>query len=176
MEELPMPAPYDARKIANLLLDSFDSRQWEISNKKINKVIFFIHGVGLARLNYALVRNHLEAWDHGPVVDVVYQSFKQFDRHPISERASAFSYLTGQVEPLEYKDIGHRDREFMLRVAAYYIRYTADELETMTHEFDTPWSIVRSTPVEERGIRNRIPDELIREYFVNHLGRPSTVN
>lgn len=171
-----MSAPYDGRKIANLLLDSFDSVQWEISNKKMNKVLFFVHGVGLSRLNYPLVRNHIEAWDHGPVVDVVYHSFKEFERLPITRKATAFSYVNDQEETLSYDDIDERDRNFIVRVAAHYLRHSADELEAMTHEIDTPWTIVRSTSVQDRGIRNRIPDELIRGYFVKRLGAPVAVN
>ena len=171
-----MAAPYDGRKVANLLLDRFDSVKWGISNKKINKVLFFVHGVGLARLSYPLIRNHFEAWDHGPVVSVVYHSFKQFDFKPICLRAAAFNYVSNKEEVLMYTELDPRDREFIVKVAEYYMQRTADDLESMTHEVDAPWSIIRAIPPGERGLRNRIPDDLIRRYFVERLGAPRSVN
>lgn len=171
-----MPAPYDARKLANLLLDSFDIRTAELSNKKLNKLLYFVHGAGLARLGYPLVRNHFEAWDHGPVIDVVYHAFKQFEWAPIQSRAMAFDYAVGFEKVIDYKDINPSDRDFILRVASYYNKYSADELEEMTHEVDSPWAVVRSTPKIDRGIKDRIPEDLIRSYFVIRLGPPRSVN
>ena len=171
-----MVAPYDARKIANLLLDRFDSTRWEISNKKINKLLYFIHGVSLVRLQYGLVRNHFEAWDHGPVVAVVFHEFKKFEYRPIEHRAKAFDYASNKEEILGYDDLDVREVEFITRVTKYYVKYSADDLEAMSHEPDSPWSIVRATPAGERGIRDRIPDDLIQRYFAVRLGPLKSVN
>lgn len=171
-----MNAPYDARKIANFVLDQFDAEACAISNKKINKLLFFVHGVSLARLGAGLVKNHFEAWDHGPVVSVVYHAFKGFVFEPIQTRATAFNYVTNQNEVLGYSDITDEHRNFILRVAGYYMRYSADELEAMTHEADSPWTAVRATPAFERGIRDRIPDEQIQRYFQLRLGPAKAVN
>lgn len=171
-----MNAPYDARKIVNFLLDRFDAEQCGLSNKKVNKLLFFIHGVALARLGHGLVRNHFEAWEHGPVVHVVYHSFKGYAYEPIQTRATAFNYVTSQTEVLDYPEITDEHRNFIMRVATYYMRYSADELEAMTHEADSPWTAVRSTPASDRGIRNRIPDEQIQQYFQLRLGPAKAVN
>ena len=171
-----MSAPYDARKIANLVLDQLDATEFSISNKKINKLLFFIHGASIVRLGFGLVKNHFEAWDHGPVVNVVFQAFKGSGFGPIKSRANAFDYVSGRDEVLRYSDVSQEHRKFILRVATYYAKYSADELEAMTHEADSPWSAVRSTPSFERGIRDRIPDSLIQNYFQLRLGPPKSVN
>jgi uncharacterized phage-associated protein len=171
-----MPAPYDARKIANFLLDTFDSEKWLISNKKINKLLYFIHGVYLVRRNQGLIRNHFEAWDHGPVVSVVYHAFKECEFRAIKHRASALDYASNEISIIAYCDISIDDRDFILKVIDFYLRLSAQQLEDLTHVEGGPWWSVRQLPLADRGLRNRIPDDLIRKYFSNLLGTAADVN
>jgi uncharacterized phage-associated protein len=171
-----MSAPYDARQIANLLLESFDSNTNGVTNKKINKILYYIHAVALVRLEIPLIKNHFEAWDHGPVVRVVYHSFKNYEYRPISALATCLDYVSGQEVIMGFDHIRPEHKEFILKVAGYFMKFTADELEDMTHRADGPWAKVRALPEIERGIRNRIPDELILEHFKNRYGRQEPVN
>jgi uncharacterized phage-associated protein len=125
-------APYDARQIANLLLDLFDSNAHGVTNKKINKILYYIQAVALVRLQIPLVRNHFEAWDHGPVVKVVYHAFKNFEYRPISSPATALDYVSGKEVVMGFEHIAAEHRDFIFRVAEYYMKFTADELEDMT--------------------------------------------
>jgi uncharacterized phage-associated protein len=169
-------APYDARRIANLLLDNFDSNDNGVTNKKITKLLYYIHAVALVRLQCPIVKNHFEAWDHGPVVAVIYHAFKAFDHRPILNRAKSLNYNTNCEEILTHDVIFPEHRDFILKVAGYYMKFTADELEDMTHRADGPWAKVRSQSERERGIRNRIPDELIFEHFQSRYGQHQPVN
>jgi uncharacterized phage-associated protein len=162
--------------IANFILDHFDADLCAISNKKINKLLFYVHGCALVRLGSGLVRNHFEAWDHGPVVEVVYLAFKVHVSGPIISRATSFNYVTGQSEVVLYDDILDNHRSFITRVTEHYIQCSADELEAMTHKPDTPWTAVRCMSSLDRGIRNRIPNTLIEHYFRHRLGQSKTVN
>src|SRR4051794_25170043 len=78
---------HDARKIANLLLSEFDSKRFDVTNLKLNKILFFLHAFHLVRNSRPLIKNHFEAWEHGPVVRVVYHEFKLFERAPITSLA-----------------------------------------------------------------------------------------
>jgi uncharacterized phage-associated protein len=171
-----MSAPYDARQIANLLLDRFDSNVHGVTNKKINKILYYIQVVALVRLQMPLIKNHFEAWEHGPVVKVVYHAFKNFEYRPISSLATSLDYVSGKEVVMSFEHIAAQHRDFIFKVAEYYMKFTADELEDMTHRADGPWARIRSLPERERGIRSRIPDELILEHFKNRFGRTEPVN
>ena len=167
---------YDGRAIANLILSSYDAATWQISNKKINKLIYFVHGFGLARLERKLVRNYFEAWDHGPVVRVVYDTFKRFGFSPIPNLATYTDLFDREEKVVEFHEIVEEEKQFILQVAGAYIKYTADELEAMTHSPGSPWHAVKNLNSLDRPYRLRIPDPLIREYFVRILGDKRVLN
>ncbi len=160
----------DARAIANFILDEFDSNAYVISNKKINKLIYFAHGFSLVRLRVPLVKNHIEAWVHGPVVKVVYDAFKQFEHRPIVERATYFNYAVGGEEIVPYSGVGDEQRQLAKKVVSHFVGYSADDLEDMTHSQFGPWAKVWNTPEEKRGLRSRIPDEDILAFFEKKYG------
>lgn len=170
-----MPAPYDARTIANYILKAFDSIEHSLTNKKINKLLYFVQGASLVRLNRELIRNHFEAWSHGPVVNVIYQSFKDFERNPITGLATAFDYELAKEVVVSAEGIDEYEKEFIHKVCQHFIRYTADELETMSHEPSGPWDTVRSTAEADRGLRGRIPLELMRHHFAKKYGDRRTL-
>ncbi|MFO1033488.1 MAG: DUF4065 domain-containing protein [Hyphomicrobiales bacterium] len=160
----------DARAIANFILDEFDPLENEISNKKINKLIYFGHGFSMLRLQLPLITNHVEAWAHGPVVKVVYEAFKQFEFRPITARATCFNYLTDKEEVVSYDELTDSHRQLTRKVVQHFVRYSADDLEDMTHTQFGPWSKVWNTPVDARGLRSRIPDEEILHFFKKKYG------
>jgi uncharacterized phage-associated protein len=164
----------DARAIANLILDRFDSEKFSISNKKINKLIYLCHGFCLSRFGEPLVRNHFEAWPHGPVVKVVYDAFKDYEWQPIKGRAKSLDYSLGEDVDVNYSTVPQNLVELVLRVCDHYMDCTADELEVLTHEEGGPCEITLNLPEEERGIRNRIPNSIIQNYFSKRWGQRSS--
>ena len=161
---------HDARSIANLILDNFDAVRFEITNKKINKLIYFCHGFSLVRLDRELIRNHIEAWKHGPVVRVLYEEFRKFEHHPITARASFYDYSTLRNQTSSYENVTATEIELALKVSAHYVQFSADELEERTHRENSPWWRVKNMPPADRGMRDRIPNELILEDFVESFG------
>jgi uncharacterized phage-associated protein len=155
----------DARAIANFILDEFDPVRNEISNKKINKLIYYSHGFSLLRTSSPLVKNHIEAWVHGPVVRVVYDAFKQFDFRPITGRAQYFNYVTGLEEKVPYETMSLLHRNLTKKVVEHFVQLSADELEEMTHSQPGPWAKIWNTPETLRGFRSRIPDSDIHAHF-----------
>lgn len=156
---------HDARAISNLILAKFDASNFEISNLKLNKVLYFIHGMYLAKAATSIVRNHFEAWDHGPVVRVVYHQFKEFGEDPITKTAEHLNYATGKVEPIGFGEIQAETREFIFQVAEHYVRFPAWKLREITHEPGGPWHQVFASGASDRGLRDRIPNELIKAHF-----------
>jgi uncharacterized phage-associated protein len=163
----------DARAIANYILDEFDAVENEISNKKINKLIYYSHGFSLLRMGVPLVKNHIEAWVHGPVIRVVYDAFKQFEFRPIVGKALCFNYVTGSHEQVSYEQAQDSQLDLTRKVVNHYVKYSADDLEEMTHSQFGPWAKIWNTPEAERGLRSRIPDVDILSYFQKKHGETS---
>jgi uncharacterized phage-associated protein len=167
---------FDARKVANLILREFDANRFDVTNLKLNKVLYYVHAFHLARMAQPLIKNHIEAWEHGPVVRVVYQEFKEFGAAPILRPATYLNYETGNHEIIGFEDIQDETRSFVLEVARYYMQFTGSQLREMTHERGGPWDVVFNSNSENRGIRDRIPNELIVTHTVKSFGRISSLN
>lgn len=75
------------------MLRAFDVAQWfvawaenidaEISNLKVQKLLYYAQGKSLADRGVPLFDDPIEAWAHGPVVAEVYHELKKFGKNPI---------------------------------------------------------------------------------------------
>ena len=113
-------------------------------------------------LNHELFTNQIDAWDHGPVVAVVYTGFDK-----IVKKAHKSGISDVEVSPDEM--------DVILDVWEQYREYSAKELVDMTHEAGTPWKETYR-PNEKN---THIPKELIRKYFErkeNQLKHPLAVD
>src|SRR5688572_21249914 len=153
---------HDGRKIANLLLSEFDSTRFEVTNLKLNKVLFYVHAFHLVRRGRPLIKNHFEAWEHGPVIRVVYHEFKVFGGSPITKLARYLNYETGEEEIIGFGDVEPSARDFIRGVATHYMQFTGSQLRELTHKPGGPWHQVYTSLPETRGLRDRIPNELIQ--------------
>jgi uncharacterized phage-associated protein len=159
----------DARGIANFILDLYDPQEFGISNLKINKLIFFLHGFFRSKFDRRLIRNHFEAWDNGPVVRVVFDEFKVNGREPISHKAHIFDHIESKYIEARYDLQSPEEREYLERVLAYYVKFSAGQLVELTHRPGGPWHRARTGDVSAR-LRDRIPDGWIDDYFVENYG------
>jgi uncharacterized phage-associated protein len=161
---------YDGRKIANFMLSEFDPNEFEITNLKLNKVLYYVQAFQLVRFSRPLIKNHFEAWDHGPIVRVVYHEFKSFDRSPITTLARHLNYASGEQEVIAHQDIPAMLQKFIGDVASHYMKFSASQLRQMTHKVGGPWYQVYHSAPDQRGIRDRIPNELISQHFSEEIG------
>ncbi len=161
---------YEARKICNLLIARERAHSHDLTNLRLNKLLYFIHGWGLTSRPEGLVRNHFLAWKLGPVIQPVFHAFKIFGESKITEPATYLDYATGETRPVPHEDISESDVEIIMRVFASYDRYTTGQLVDKSHEPDSPWDIVYSAWAKDNRANLRIPNELIRDYFHRQAG------
>lgn len=158
-------APYDVRDVANYLLDIAEERKVQLSITSLLKIVYFAHGWHLADQRGPLIGQSFEAWQHGPVVRVLYDSFKTSSGSPITHRAKKFSaeqnsYILAESEfPATVK-------ELLESILVAYGSYHPFHLSEMTHVADSPW-----TEVWEAGERGEAPgmkisDQKIKDYFL----------
>lgn len=159
-----MSAPYDARAVANAILDLAATDNRPITILKLLKILYFAHGWYLVSRERALVRNSFEAWEFGPVLPTVYRAFEGIGDRPINSRALLFNTAQERWEAAQ-ADFDDFDADFINWIYVSYCKYDAFELSGLTHAPDSPW-----TRVWEEGTRGIVPgmrinDDEIRLYF-----------
>lgn len=157
---------YDAREVANFLLDYADERAVKLSNMAILKHIFFAHGWHLAACSAPLVTNRIEAWRHGPVIRAVYDAFKHHDAQPIRSRACVIDWQTGEV--LEARaEIVPFTQALLRSTLDCYSGFGAFELSEITHAPDGPWDQVWNARDRKVRLNMEIPNDVIHSYFLS---------
>lgn len=140
----------EARTVANYMLyimgDAFD----DLTNMKINKLLYFAQGHYLREYGEPLFDDGIEAWDHGPVIPAVYSAYKGYGDQPIK------GYDASMV-----LDMKPDAEEVLFGVARKYGKYTASALRNMTHVIGSPWDQV----YQANHAHIEIPLPVIQDYF-----------
>ncbi len=161
----PDVAPYDARTIANYLLDLASEAGRPLTQMAILKLIYFAHGWYLATKNHALVMQPFEAWKYGPVLKVVRDAFKEYADRPIESRARAFDLISGESFEVCPK-IQEGDADFLRGIFQEYAGIDAWTLSNITHEPGSPWDQIWNSRDATGRLALRLRNEDIRLHFL----------
>lgn len=103
----------------------------DVSPKKLQKLLYYLHVWHLHKFNKAKLTNEeIQAWRHGPVIPKVYFEYKHYGRCSINIDDTNFpSKLNGK-------------KDFFNDVITLYGEYTGNELEELTHS-EFPWKNAR---------------------------------
>jgi len=132
--------------IARYILTLLDEEAGDlISHLKLQKLLYYSQGFGLALLNRPVFEDKVVAWQHGPVVPTVWEEFKQYKHQAIPKP-------TGFDRRIIPDDV----REVVNEVYVEYGQYSAWVLRDMTHE-EAPWC---KTP-----INGEISHAVMKDFF-----------
>lgn len=141
---------YSAMDIANWFLNyNYRLRELEdedtdnISNLKLQKLLYYAQGSYLALREKRLFDDDIVAWKHGPVVENVYHKFKRFGANGINE-------FDRQV------NIDEDTEGILVEVYNIFGKYSAWGLREMTHQED-PWKNAEPN--------HKISIDSIKKYF-----------
>lgn len=141
-----MKAVAAANYLLYIMSDAFD----DLTNMKVNKLLYYAQGHYLVKYGIPLFEDRIEAWAHGPVVPDVYAAFKEYGDKPIdSYDADIIAEVTPEAEDVLYS------------VARKYGKYTASALRNMTHVVNSPWDRVHRSNQPHI----EIPLQVIKNYF-----------
>ncbi|WP_322517068.1 DUF4065 domain-containing protein [Rhodopseudomonas palustris] len=157
-------APYDAREIANYLLDYADRKRLDLTQISLLKLIYFCHGWYLVYKERPLIKNEFEAWENGPVVRVVRDAFKHHGKFKIDTRASKFDLLTGEVLAVR-PNLLPDDGKFVEEIFDLYQGFGPWDLRDLTHDEGSPWAKLWNSEEVIARFGMRIRDEEIRAHF-----------
>ncbi|WP_114356163.1 MULTISPECIES: Panacea domain-containing protein [Rhodopseudomonas] len=157
-------APYDAREIANYLLDYADGKRLSLTQISLLKLIYFCHGWYLVYKQRPLIKNEFEAWQNGPVVKVVRDAFKHHGSSKISSRAKKFDLLSGEIYEV-VPNLLEADQKFVEEIFDLYKGFGPWDLRDLTHDEGSPWEKLWNSDKVVARFGMRIRDEEILAHF-----------
>jgi uncharacterized phage-associated protein len=127
-----------------------------ITHLKLQKLLYNAQGVYLALRGSKLFSDDLEAWEHGPVVRNVYDTYCVFGKNPIIIPA------TPENDEAVRKIESDKDtKEILDMVYDSFSIYTAWQLREMSHVKNSPW---------DKTEKNKVIDvDLIKKYFESEV-------
>jgi uncharacterized phage-associated protein len=148
-----MPSVHD---VANYFLAKCDPDAGdEMSNLKIQKLVYYAQGFHLALTGEALFPEEIYAWAHGPVVPELYHTLKENGSAHIP---AADDFDAEAVFTLE-------QRELLDEVHETYGQFSAWKLRHMSHA-EAPWK-----DADARGYSLVISHEALQTFFLTRLVR-----
>ena len=162
---------YDARAVANFLLDYGASKGRSVTVMSLLKILFFAHAWHLAKTGEPLMGQPFEAWQYGPVNRVVYEQFKTFRDRPIDTRARVLNASAGRYEIAHCVDIDAETSTLLQNVFDYYSQFHPFRLSKLTHEEGSPWDKVWNEATRRAVPGMVISNEAIRDWFQRN-GQP----
>lgn len=139
---------YTAGDVAKYALASVDAEENDISNLKLQKLCYYAQGLVSAMRGKRLFWERVVAWDHGPVIQELYHTYKQYGSQPIPV-----------VDDFDFGIFDAADRRALDDVLGHYGQFSAWRLRNMTHD-EKPWAEAYNA---SQG--SEIPLELMIEYF-----------
>ncbi len=122
-----------------------------ITNKKLQKLLYYIKAWGLVYFEHGVLDDDFEAWVHGPVCKDVYQHYKEYgfnligyDMSEADAKEFVNSFRNKQVE----RGLGD-EMDLVDAVFDKYGQMTSLQLELLTHQ-EKPWIEARKglSPIE----------------------------
>jgi uncharacterized phage-associated protein len=140
--------------VANYFIELANRNSSDISNSKLQKLVYYSQSWHLAIHDIALFEEDFEAWIHGPVIPILFQKYQVFNWEPIREIA----HPTIPIEPAN----------FLAEIAAEYFDCDNYELEKMTRS-ELPWNLARANLPPDSPSTSIIKKEWMREYYAAHV-------
>lgn len=144
-----------AKSVANYIIAAFQARHDEITNLKLQKLVYYAQAWHLALYEKPLFQEKIEAWVHGPVIPVVFHRFKQYGWKSISEA------VISSAVPEHF----HAHLNEVLRV---YGKFNGVVLERMTHQ-ESPWRDARAGLAPDEPSNRIITHESMKKYYSTRL-------
>ena len=148
--------PFNSLDVASYIANRCHAKGIHYNNTKIQKLLYCCYGSLLAVKGVRLCDEHPRAWQYGPVFPRVFNYIKKGkDLRGRNLNLNAPSDVLTLIDD----------------VLDAFGRYTATTLSNWTHQKDSPWD--RALNELEGEPNGFIPDDLIGEYFKNHVVRES---
>lgn len=144
--------------IADYFIEKNNKDNKGLTNKKLQKLLYYSQAWNLVFKNKPLFRDEIEAWVHGPAIPSVYVKFKEF----------GFSDIKKKVDTQEFSKLTQEEKSILEAVWEIYGKYDADYLETLTHS-EKPWIEARKNIPPFISSDTTISLETMKQYYGERL-------
>jgi uncharacterized phage-associated protein len=145
---------YTAEEIADTVINLSRERGIEITNLKLQKLLYYAQAWNLVFTGDLLFSNAIEAWVHGPVVPSVFRKFKGY----------RWSAIDCAVSPVT----DSRVTAHINAVLDTYGSIQATRLESLTHR-EEPWKAARGDRPVDEPCNALIDTNVMREFYSSLL-------
>lgn len=129
-----------------------------ITNKKLQKLVYYSQVWSLVFTNRKLFDEDIEAWVHGPAIRSLYAKYKNFGSDCIIE----------DIKTNEIRKVTGKVKEILDEVWRIYGKFDAGYLETLTHS-EEPWLKAREGIQSYESSENKISLEIAKKYYTKKL-------
>lgn len=127
----------------------------EITNLYLQKILYYVKGIGALFTGEEIIPESCEAWRYGPVFPTVYEKYKEFGKEEITLTLSE-EYVKGLLTE-EEKEVA----DYVLGTFGIYSEWF---LKKLTH-LEKPWVVATNGLREDDACRNTMDDDVIRNFF-----------
>ncbi len=145
----------DSRDLAAYIAQQCDAEGIRYDNTRIQRLLYCVYGCMLAWKGTRACDEYPRAWTYGPVFPKV------------------FGWICSGRDIADYSTrmqngAGHDALKYAVqKVVNFFGRFTGSELAGWSHREGSPWwKVVKEG---EAGWNSSMPDEYIREYFLEHV-------
>lgn len=157
-------------QVANYFIRLSTRTGKELTPMKLIKLVYISHGWSLGLLDKELIDEAVQAWKYGPVIESVYNNFKNYGTRQITEM------LRSDDDTNPYALADEASWPLLDKIWEVYGEYSGLELSAMTHEPGTPWDITWN----QLGGKDRrsaiIPSDLIKEHYKEKIRKATPIN
>lgn len=125
MEKICLPA----NQIAEFFIRRFIKTDSPITHLKLQKLLYYAQGIGFGRCDLKLIQGPFLAWEHGPVIKEIYDTYKAQDKNPlpVNEKINLEALLKNEIVT-----------NILEETVSLYGIYDAWFLRDKTHQ-EKPW-------------------------------------
>jgi uncharacterized phage-associated protein len=156
-------AETSAHKVARVILHLAHERKLEITNLKLQKLLYYCQAWYLAIMKKPFFHERIEAWVHGPAVPPVFGTYKEFRWNPVPDPGETV---------IEDGDPSWPVMNHIAEVMDAYANLTGPQLETLTHAED-PWKNARNGMPQDAPSNAIISHQSMIDYYGAKVRRQS---
>lgn len=146
----------NVKAVARTAIDLATQQGLSVSNLKLQKLLYFAHGLALAKYGTPLIKGEkFEAWKYGPVLESLYHNLKVFGPSMIGPNDG----FVAQWKPLP--DDAENERKALASTLAQLGSLSGGKLINISHDPRGPWHAVFNATTKNITIE----DDRIKSYF-----------
>lgn len=151
---------YTAGQIAEYMLFKAAEEGKPITNKKLQKLVYYSQAWSLALNGKRLFKEKIEAWVHGPAIRSLYGTYKRY----------GFNVIDKKIDTDLVKSISKDDKLFLDRIWKVYGRFDSIYLELLTHS-ESPWQEARQGLEAHENSDAEITVSSMKNYYTEKLAK-----